>query len=375
MADGPDDARWMAAALAFGRRGFGTTAPNPCVAALVVRDGVVVGRGVTAPGGRPHAEPLALTEAGASARGATLYVTLEPCSHIGRGRPCVEAIIAAAPARVVVACRDPDPRVAGGGIARLREAGIAVSVGIGEAVARRDHVGHIRRVVDGRPAVTLKLAETEDGYAAAPPGAPRLMITGAIANGWTHVARAMHDAVLVGGGTARDDDPLLTVRLPGMAARQPLRVVLDPQARLDPGGRLVASATDAPLLVLTASDAPAERVATLKGHEVSAAFVQTDAAGRIDLAAALGHLATRGLTRVFCEGGPRLAGTLLAADLVDAFALLTGPGRLAIPGRPSLDAASRGRLADGSLFRLVEDRCLGPDRLRRYERVLPCSPD
>jgi diaminohydroxyphosphoribosylaminopyrimidine deaminase/5-amino-6-(5-phosphoribosylamino)uracil reductase len=375
MTGAGEDRRWMEAALAYGRRGFGTTAPNPCVAALVVRDGIVVGRGVTAPGGRPHAEPVALAEAGPSARGATLYVTLEPCCHVGRGRPCVEAIVAAGVGRVVAACRDPDPRVAGEGLAVLRAAGIMACVGICEAAARRSHVGHIRRVRDGRPAITLKLAETADGFAAAPPGAPRLMITGETANGWTHVARSMHDAVLVGAGTAREDDPLLTVRLRGMGARQPLRVVMDAQAGLDPAGRLAASAGGTPLLVLVADDAPAARRAALEAAGGATAALPVGPDGRLDLSASLRVLAARGLTRVFCEGGPRLAAGLLAADLVDDLILITAEGRRAGNGRPALDPAARALLAPEDRFLLVADRSLGDDRLRHYERPLPCSPD
>ena len=341
----------------------------------MVRDGVVVGRGVTAPGGRPHAEPIALAQAGEAARGGTLVVTLEPCCHLGRGRPCVEAVIAAGIARVVVACRDPDPRVAGQGIAALREAGLTVEVGIRADEARRDHRGHIRRVIDARPSLTLKLAETADGFAAAPPGTPRLMITGPVANGWVHVARSMHDAVLVGDKTARADDPLLTVRLPGLADRAPLRVVFDRHAALDPAARLAGSAGRTPLLLVTGPDIDADRRAALRerGVELAAAPLQPD--GRLDLGAALRLLAGRGITRLFCEGGPRLAGSLLAADLVDELDLLTGPDRLAAAGKLALDGPARTLLTDPARFHLAEDRPLGVDRLRRYERITPCSPD
>ena len=215
---GAEDERFMAAALAFGRRNLGLCAPNPSVGALIVRDGVVVGRGVTSPGGRPHAERKALAEAGEGAAGATLYVTLEPCSHHGRTPPCAEAIVAAGVARVVSAIEDPDPRVAGRGHALLREAGVEVVVGIGAAQAHRDHLGHILRVTAGRPMVTLKLARTADGFAAGDEHDPRLAITGEAANLRVQVMRAMHDAIMVGVGTALGDDPLLTVRLPGAEA-------------------------------------------------------------------------------------------------------------------------------------------------------------
>ena len=228
------DERWMAAALRFGRRNFGLTAPNPCVAALIVNDDVLVGRGVTAPGGRPHAEAVALAEAGEAARGATIYVTLEPCSHSGVTPPCAEAIVAAGLARVVAALEDPDARVAGQGFAKLREAGVAVEVGVGEAQARRDHRGHILRATVGRPMVTLKLALTADGYAAGDEHDPRLAITGEAANGAVQVMRSLNDAIMIGVGTACDDDPLLTIRLPGVA-QTPLRVVLDSRLELPLG--------------------------------------------------------------------------------------------------------------------------------------------
>ena len=214
------DERWMAAALRFGRRNFGLTTPNPCVAALIVNDDVLVGRGVTAPGGRPHAEAVALAEAGEAARGATIYVTLEPCSHSGVTPPCAEAIVAAGLARVVAALEDPDARVAGQGFAKLREAGVAVEVGVGEAQARRDHRGHILRATVGRPMVTLKLALTADGYAAGEEHDARLAITGEAANSAVQVMRSLNDAIMIGVGTACDDDPLLTIRLPASRRRR-----------------------------------------------------------------------------------------------------------------------------------------------------------
>lgn len=363
----------MSAALAFGRRAFGTTAPNPCVAALVVRDGVLLGRGITAPGGRPHAEPQALEQAGEGARGATLYVTLEPCSHVGRGRPCVEAILAAGIARVVVACDDPDPRVGGAGIASLRRAGIVVATGVAAAAARRDHRGHVCRIRAGRPAITLKLAETADGSAAAPPGQPRLMITGPLANAWVHGVRAMHDAVLIGKGTARADDPRLTVRLPGLDGRRPTRIVLDRDGDLGLDSHLVLSARTHPVLLVTGATVDAGKARALGTAGVVLAEAPLDAGRRLDLRAVARLLAGRGFTRVFCEGGPRIAAALLDCDLVDELDLLTAPQRLATPGLPALHAGARELLSDR--FELVEDRSIGNDRLRRYERRDPCSPD
>ena len=220
------DQRFMQLALTLGRRGQGRTWPNPAVGAVVVKDGVIVGRGWTQPGGRPHAEPEALQRAGEAARGATLYVTLEPCSHFGKSPPCADAIIAAGIARVVSAIEDPNPEVAGKGHARLRAAGIAVDVGLCAAEAAHDHAGHFRRIRDKRPHVILKLAVSSDDKIGAAGGKP-VAITGEAARARVHLLRAQCDAILVGIGTVLADDPLLTCRLPGMEARSPVRVVLD----------------------------------------------------------------------------------------------------------------------------------------------------
>ena len=231
------DNRFMALALTLGRRGLGNAWPNPAVGAVVVKDGVVVGRGWTQPGGRPHAEVEALRRAGEAARGATLYVTLEPCSHHGKTPPCVDAILAAGVARVVSALEDPNPKIAGEGHARLRQQGVAVDVGLGAEEALRAHAGHFRRVREGRPHVTLKLAVSADGKAGLP-GRKPAAITGEAARTRVHLMRAMNDAVLTGIGTVLADDPQLTCRLPGMAHRSPVRVVLDSALRLPPGSKL-----------------------------------------------------------------------------------------------------------------------------------------
>src|SRR6201992_3670048 len=234
------DRRFMQLALTLGRRGLGRTWTNPAVGAVVVKGGGIVGRGGTQPGGRPHAEPEALRRAGVAARGATLYVTLEPCSHYGRSPPCADAVIAAGVARVVSAIEDPNPEVAGKGHARLRAAGITCDVGLCAEEAAHDHAGHFRRVRDKRPHVILKLAVSQDDKIGAAGGKP-VAITGEVARSRVHVLRAQSDAILVGIGPALADDPLLTCRLPGMAARSPVRVVLDRALRIPNGGRLVHS--------------------------------------------------------------------------------------------------------------------------------------
>ncbi len=362
------DHRAMRFALALGRRNLGRTWPNPSVGAVVVADGRIVGQAATAPGGRPHAEPLALAMAGAAARGATLYVSLEPCSHHGRTPPCTDATIASGVTRVVTAMEDPDPRVAGRGHALLREAGIAVETGLMREEARRDHRGHVSRVTLGRPSLHLKLARTRDGFAA-PSGGERLKITGAVADGVVHLWRAHADAIMVGIGTARADDPSLTVRLPGLSDRSPLRIVLDSTLRLTPSTHLVRGARDIPTLVVTGNHTPAHARRMLTSFGVELLPVATDASGRIDLPAAMSALAERGLTRICSEGGPALADALARHDLIDACTLITGPVELGpAGGLPAVGKNLARRLSDGTL-RAVEAHDLGPDAAITYERV------
>jgi len=364
------DERFMAAALAIGRRGFGRSAPNPSVGALVVKDGIIVGRGWTKPGGRPHAETEALRSAGAEAKGARLYVSLEPCSHHGQTPPCTDAIIAAGISRVVYAIDDPDPRASGSAARLLEAAGIEVTKGVLEAGAKRAHLGHFLRVKEKRPMISLKLALTADSFAAAGPGAERLQITGAPANGFVHVQRAMHEAVMTGIGTVLADDPLLTVRLPGVDNRTPLRIVLDSNLRLPYQSQLALTAGKIPALVIAGEGASEEKAARLSAAHVEIAFVRRDGAGHIDLKSALNFLAGRGLTRIFCEGGPRLASALIGAGLADEVMLLTAPEPLGLEGVPGLDAAAASILAGPERYRLAEARMIGADRLTRHERVL-----
>ena len=339
----PDDERFMRAALALGRRGLGRTAPNPSVGALVVKDGVIVGRGWTGDGGRPHAETIALAQAGAAARGATLYVTLEPCSHHGRTPPCCEAIVAAGIARLFYTIDDPNAQVAGQGTAYCREAGIAVTGGVCSDIARGDHRGHIHMMKQGRPAVTLKLAETADGFVAGGPHDPRLAITGAAANGVVHVMRAMHDAIMVGIGTLLADDPLMTARYPSVATK-PARIVLDPSARTPPRARLVQSAADAPVLLIVGTQAPPERVAALRAlGGIEVAEMPTSADGRFDLTGVLKFLGGRGLMRIFSEGGPTIAAQMIGAGLADNVLIFTAPRPLGADGRTHLRCRRAGR--------------------------------
>ncbi len=356
------DERVMAAALALGRRNAGSTWPNPSVGCVIVREGRVVGRGVTRPGGRPHAETEALAQAGAAARGATAYVTLEPCAHRGVTPPCADALIVAGLSRVVIALRDPDPRTDGGGAARLRAAGLAVVEGVLEARAREDHAGFLARVTRGRPWLTLKLATSFDGRIATASGESR-WITGPEARRLVHAERARHDAVMVGGGTARADDPRLDARGLG-AARRPVRVVLSRGLDLDPGGALGRTAREAPVWLVHGGAAPA-RVTAWEARGARTIAVGSEPQG-LDPAAALAALGEAGLTRVLCEGGGRLAASLLAAGLVDELMGFTAGVALGAEGRPSLGPMGVGALAGAPRFRLVEARAVGGDALHRW---------
>src|SRR6202045_4911979 len=295
------DQRFMALALTLGRRGQGRTWPNPAVGAVVVKDGVIIGRGWTQPGGRPHAEREALKRAGDAARGATLYATLEPCSHFGKSPPCADAIIESGITRVVSAIEDPNPEVAGQGHARLRAAGIAVDVGLCAAEAARDHAGHFRRVREKRPHVILKLAVSSDDKIGAAGGKP-VAITGEAARARVHLLRAHCDAILVGIGTVRADDPLLTCRLPGMEARSPVRVVLDRSLRISGSSKLVHTARETPLWVMTSSlsEAPAAMKLGAAGAQVLRVATTATPPG-LDLMAVLHALADKGITRLMVE--------------------------------------------------------------------------
>jgi diaminohydroxyphosphoribosylaminopyrimidine deaminase/5-amino-6-(5-phosphoribosylamino)uracil reductase len=365
MPPSADDIAHMHSALSLARRGLGRVWPNPAVGCVIVRDGAVVGRGWTQPGGRPHAETEALKGAGPAARGATAYVSLEPCSHHGRTPPCAEALIKASVARVVGALADPDPRVAGQGFAKLTAAGIAVTQGVLEAEAAALNAGFFLRVAQGRPLVTLKVASSLDGRIASHSGASR-WITGAAARARGHLMRAQHDAVLVGSQTALADDPELTCRLPGMAARSPVRVVADGRLRLPLTSRLVRSARQAPTWVLTLATTDASRRQAFRDCGVELIEVPADPEGNLDLVAALGLLGGRGLTRLLVEGGGRLAAALLRAGLVDQAAWFRAPSLIGGDGVAA--AAPFGIDEPGAAPRFVpEDRLeLGDDRLETY---------
>jgi diaminohydroxyphosphoribosylaminopyrimidine deaminase/5-amino-6-(5-phosphoribosylamino)uracil reductase len=367
----PDDARFMRLALALGRRGLGRTWPNPAVGAVVVRDDgagpVVVGRGWTKPGGRPHAETVALARAGAAARGATLYVTLEPCSHHGKTPPCADAVIAAGVARVVSAMVDPNPEVAGAGHWRMAEAGVVVEVGIGADEARRAHAGHIRRVQDGRPHVLLKLAVSADGKAGLA-GRKAAPITGEAVRARVHLLRATSDAVLTGIGTVLADDPQLTCRLPGMTDRSPVRVVLDGRLRLPLASKLVAGARETPLWVVTSEAAERDRAQALQARGAEILRVAASD-GKLDLPAVLRVLAGRGITRLMVETGPILSAAFVRAGLVDEVALFRSPSPLGADGIDALDGLPLSALPRAPGLKAMGSEEIGVDRLETFERA------
>jgi diaminohydroxyphosphoribosylaminopyrimidine deaminase / 5-amino-6-(5-phosphoribosylamino)uracil reductase len=359
-----DDARFMALALSLGRRGLGRTWPNPAVGAVIVKDGVIVGRGWTQPGGRPHAEVEALRRAGEAARGATLYVTLEPCSHFGKTPPCADAVVAAGIARVVSAIEDPNPEVAGRGHARLRGAGTAVDVGIGADEARRDHAGHIRRMRDGRPHVMLKLAISADGKAAGAGGEP-VAITGEEVRERVHLMRAKSDAIMIGVGTAIADDPMLTCRLPDMAKDSPVRIVLDTMLRLPVGSHLVVSARQTPVWAVSGVQAPQDAEAVLREHGVEV-LRSPASASRVELKDAIEFIAGKGITRLMVEGGPALAAALIAADLVDEAVLFHSPKIVGADGVEALAVSTMEALT--ARLKHVASQSVGADRQDIYER-------
>lgn len=358
----------MAVALSLGARGLGQVWPNPAVGCVLVRDGRVVGRGWTARGGRPHAEVVALAQAGPLARGACAYVSLEPCNHTGQTGPCAQALIEAGVARVVVACEDPDPRVAGGGIARLRAAGVAVEVGVGATEAARAHDGFFSRVRRGRPMVTLKVATSLDGRIATASGESQ-WITGPEARRRVHGMRACHDAVLIGAGTARADDPSLTVRGFGDVS-QPIRVVVSRRLDVPVSSNLGRTAREIPVWIVHGPDAPS--AARDAWSDTGARLIESalDAGGQMDATAVLQSLGEAGLTRVFCEGGGALAASLLAADLVDALAVFSGGLVIGAEGTPSVGAMGVAALSEAPGFTLERVEGVGPDGLSLWTRTV-----
>lgn len=361
-----DDLVHMRAALALARRGLGETAPNPSVGCVIVKDGRVIGRGRTAPGGRPHAETAALAMAGEAARGATAYVTLEPCAHHGQTPPCAEALIAAGIARAVIAMPDPDPRVDGRGHTLLREAGVDVVEGVCAAEAEAINAGFCMVARQGRPLVTLKLATSLDGRIATKSGASQ-WITGAASRHAGHALRGSHDAVMVGVNTVLADDPALTCRIEGFRATPLIRIVVDSHLRTPLDGRLAREAVEHPLWIMHRDGVdPARRDAFL-GLGARLFEINASALG-IDLAAGLQALGAAGVTRLLVEGGGTLAAALIRDDLVDRVECFTAPLVIGGDGLPGVAAFGVAKLSDAPRFVRAGSAPSGADLRALYRR-------
>ena len=362
----------MQNALDLAARGLGTTAPNPSVGCVVVKNGVVIGRGWTQPGGRPHAETEALSVAGEEARGATAYVTLEPCCHHGKTPPCTDALIAAGIVRAVVATSDPDDRIDGGGLAALEDAGIEVVTGVLEDKARLSNVGFFKSKSQGLPFIALKSASSLDGRIALENGESQ-WITGEVSRRYGHYLRSTHDAIVVGSGTVVSDNPSLTCRLPGYEGKadlQPVRVVLDRRLRIDPGCILAQTAHETPTWVLTRVTADAEKVEALERYGV----VVLTAADPSDYAfarAAASVLAERGLTRVLVEGGGQVAASFLHDGLIDRIYAIRASMMIGGDGKASMAGLELSTLSNAPRFHRVETRYFGADILEILEREPP----
>lgn len=362
------DRAHMSAALGLARRNLGRTWPNPLVGCVIVKDGRVVGRGFTQPGGRPHAEPEALAQAGGDARGATAYVTLEPCAHYGQTPPCAEALAAAGISRCVIATGDPDPRVAGGGIAILERAGIEITVGVLEAEAREANAGFLTRIKLGRPLITLKLATTLDGRIATLSGESK-WITGPAARAVGHQLRTNHDAIVVGSGTVLADNPALTCRLPGLEDRSPIRLVLDTRLRIPLTAKLFADQERFPTWVLTKSGHSKSVLDQLAHSNLTVIDPFPVDFGSLKLRMVLKELGDRGLTQVLVEGGACLATSLLKDDLVDRIAWFQAPFVIGGDGIAGIGELGQAQLDPISRFKILSEQRLGSDRFTLYSRV------
>ena len=367
---GADDTAFMGIALRLARRGLGRAWPNPTVGAVLVCQsrGEVVGRGWTQPGGRPHAEVVALAQARERARDATLYVTLEPCTHHGQTPPCADAIVEAGVRRVVCAVEDPDPRVRGGGLGRLRAAGLEVCVGPLADEAHRVALGHILRITRQRPFVQLKLAVGSDERMAPGDGAP-VWVTGQAARDQAHMLRAQADAILVGRGTVAADDPSLTCRLPGMSAWSPVRVALDGALRTPETAKLLTEQEVAPTWLVCSEDAPADRAQALEGQGATILRAPQEADGTLRLEAVVELLAAQGITRLMVEGGATVARAFLDADLVDEAVVFVGHEPAGPDGLQPFVSEGLDRLRNSRHLRCVDQRDVGEDRRFTYWRA------
>lgn len=357
----------MRAAVNLARRGLGQTAPNPSVGCVIVKNGQVIGRGVTSAGGRPHAEVNALATAGAEAKGATAYVTLEPCNFTGKSGPCTEALISAGVSRVVIGCTDPNPKVNGAGIIKLRAQGIDVIENILRTDCEELIAGFAMVVNHNRPLITLKLASSLDGKIATAKGELQ-WITGEPARRAAHALRGRHDAVLAGVGTVLADDPELTCRIEGFRTAPLVRIVVDLHLRTPLLSQLVRGAAKNPLWILHRNGADKRRVKALESAGVKLIELPASSAG-IDLTAAAKALAKHGLTRVLVEGGGTIAAALLRANLTDRLAWFHAPCVIGADGWPAAQGFGIATLAQMPRFTLLAQHRLGEDILTEYKKI------
>ncbi len=363
------DADYMRRAIAAGRRTRGATGANPAVGCVIVNAGRIVAVASTAPGGRPHAETVALEMAGEAARGATAYVTLEPCSHHGRTPPCADALVAAGISRVVTGVEDPDERVSGAGHERLRLAGVDVVTGVLEHEARHDLRGYLMRRMNNRAYVTLKLAVSADGKIAANAGQPTA-ITGPEARARVHLMRARADAILVGVSTVLADDPALTCRLPGMGNRSPVRVVSDSTLKIPLDCALLKTAHDTPVWIMTTNRADAARRQQVEAKGVRVIECAATPDGKVSLIDMLTRLAGEGISHVLAEGGAHMARALIEDDLVDEVCLFSSPDKIGAGGLDAMAGLPLDVVRASARYRAsAENEKLGRDWLARYVRV------
>lgn len=358
----------MRAALSLAQRGHGNAWPNPAVGCIIVKNDCVVGRGWTQPGGRPHAEREALDRAGERALGADAYVTLEPCSHRGQTAPCAEALINAGIKQVFIAVMDPDGRVSGTGMSKLEAAGIGVTEGLLREEAAKSNSGFMTRVETGRPSITLKTATTADGKIATKSNQSQ-WITSGEARQYGHLLRATHDAVLIGSGTVMEDDPELTCRLPGLSNDRRPRIVIDGRLRVPLTSKLVRGADKAPLWLVTLTSHSADKTSPYKAHGVTVIPVKADDAGHPEIQEWTLELGRRGMTRILVEGGGALAGSLMAADLIERIAWFRAPKVMGDDGIAAISAFGTDRIEDLHQFQTNLSKPLGQDRLDILERT------
>jgi len=372
MSDHLQDLPMMQHALQLAARHLGITAPNPCVGCVIVKDGHIIGTGITARSGRPHAETQALAMAGSAAKGATLYVTLEPCAHDGHTAACVQSIINAGIQRVVIACLDPDQRVNGAGIAALRTAGLTVTTGTCAQAAWELNEGFFLKTLENRPLVTLKMATSLDGKIGNAAGESR-WITSERAREYAHLLRATHDAIATGIGTVLSDDPMLNCRIEGREQDSPIRIVLDSQLRLPLTSQLIKTAKELPLWVVTTNDSAASTQAAALRENGAEILPCANDRNHMNLRDALATLAQKGVTRLLIEAGPQLSTAMLNAQLVDVLYWFRAPIIIGEEGRTAITWMPEKPLTDLTRFKAIQSISLGDDRCDVY-RIRPCLP-